>query len=308
MIGPLAIAPAVPVQLDTLADGIEALAGLGIELAWPDGWRDRALAGRVGYLAGPDALRWGVLVEALALQPQLLWMVRGGYGCLRTLLAAREAGHDLFAGPPVPIWGFSDGTALLAAWDRAGWPAWHAPPLTQIPRLDEPSRARLRAVWHADHVGAFEDLEVLVPGEARGPLGGGNLCILASLVGTPWEADLRGRLVVIEDTGEKAYKVDRLMMQLKASGALADIAGLVIGEFVNVHPDQAAGIDAFFEELAPTLGVPVVRRLPVGHHEANAPLPFGRATGWEGVLEAPAAGPQDGGQSGLGVLRFERCG
>lgn len=299
MIGPLAIAPAGPVAADTLDDGLAALASMEITLAWPEGWRDRALTGRTGYLAGDDTHRWRCIADALEQGPEALWMARGGYGCIRTLQAAQDAGHDLFAGPPVPLWGFSDGTALLAAWDRAGWPAWHAPPITQIGRLDISSRARLRAVWHANHPGAFEGLEVLVPGQARGPVGGGNLCVLGSLVGTPWAADLRGRIVLLEDTGEKAYRVDRLVTQMVLAGAFEGIAALVLGEFVNIHAAQAEAIDRFFEDLAPRLGVPVVRRLPVGHHVSNAPLPFGRATGWEAVLDATA-------DDGSGALRFER--
>ena len=285
----LPLAPAGPLKPDTLAGGLDAMVDMGIDFDWPEGWRDRLLA-RYDYLAGPDEARARTLADALALGPDAIWLARGGYGCIRTLQAADALDLDLFAGDPVPLWAFSDGTALLARWDRAGWPAWHAPPATQFPRLDERSRARVRAAWHADQVMPFEGLETLAPGHAEGPLAGGNLCVLASLVGTPWQADLRGRIVLLEDTGERAYKVDRLFTQLAYAGCFEGIAGLVLGRFTHISDDQAEGIERFFARTAATLGVPVVRGLPVGHDVDNAPLPYGQGSPWRARLEAPPEG------------------
>ena len=247
---------------------------LEIGLTWPDGWRDRILAAE-GYLAGSDEQRADQLVDALALGGHDLWMARGGYGCIRTLDVDRLRTRNLFIGPPGTLWGFSDGTVLLAAWDRAGWPAWHAPPISQLPRLDDASLARVHRAWHEGTVAAFSALRGLAPGTASGPLAGGNLCVLASCVGTPWAADLRGRIVLLEDTGEAPYKVDRLMTQLVTSGALEGCAGVILGAFTDVTEEQRSAIDAFFQNLAPTLGVPVAAGLPVGHGAAHAPLPYG---------------------------------
>ena len=285
----LSLAPAGPLRPDTLDDGLAAMEAMNIAFLWPDGWRDRLLT-RYHHLAGSDEERARCLSDAIDLSPDAIWLARGGYGCIRTLEAAQALGLQLFDKPPVPLWAFSDGTALLAAWDRAGWPAWHAPPATQFPRLDELSRARTRAAWHADQVTPFEGLETLVPGIAQGPLAGGNLCVLASMVGTPWQAELQGRIVLLEDTGERAYKVDRLVTQLAYAGCFEGIAGLVLGTFTHVTEEQSRGIDAFFERFASTLDVPVARRLPIGHDIENAPLPFGQGSEWRAQLQASDAG------------------
>ncbi len=283
----LSLAPAGPLDPTTLDAGLTAMEALGISFAWPQGWRERVLA-RADYLAGSDAARAGALHDAIVRGPDAIWLARGGYGCIRTLAAAEGMGLDLFDHDPVSLWAFSDGTALLAAWDRAGWPAWHAPPATQFPRLDALSRARVRAAWHGGHVAPFEGLETLAPGRATGPMAGGNLCVLASLVGTPWEADLRGRIVLLEDTGEYGYKVDRLVTQLALGGGLGEAAAIVLGRFTHVPDTQPALLDRFFERFASTLGIPVARGMPVGHDEDNAPLPFGRGSGLRAVLHAPA--------------------
>jgi muramoyltetrapeptide carboxypeptidase len=286
----LPLTPAGPLKAESLQAGLDAMTELGVTLTWPEGWRAR-LEERHHYLAGTDESRARMLLDAIDHGPDAIWLTRGGYGCIRTLEAAQAQDMKLFERPPVPLWAFSDGTALLAAWDRAGWPAWHAPPATQFARLDEMSRARTRAAWHVDQVTPFEGLETLVAGHAEAPLAGGNLCVLASLVGTPWQARLRGRIVLLEDTGERAYKVDRLFTQLVYAGCFEGIAGLALGTFTHVTDDQSQAIDDFFARAAPSLGVPVIRGLPLGHDVGNAPVPFGEASGWRARLEAEPDGP-----------------
>ncbi len=295
------VTPSGPARPEDLARGLELLGRWGIPASvTPMPALPPALA--PVYLAAPDAARAAQLRAALgaaggdaqgASARAAVWMARGGYGAARTLEAA---GEGLFRdAPPAPLWGFSDGTALLAAWDRAGWPAWLAPPITQLPRLDAPSARRVRAAWREGRVDPFEGLRPLRAGVARGPLGGGNLCLLASLVGTPWAAALRGRVVVVEDVGEVPYKVDRLLTQLRQAGALEGVAGLVVGEFTGVSAAQVAEIEALVARQADDLGVPAAAGLPVGHGARNAPLPVGPATGYAATLEVPVGGGAAGG-------------
>ena len=292
----LPISPSGPLAAETLDEGLAELDAMGIPWGFAPGGRAAALA-REGWFAGDDSHRAGALLAAADAGGRALWMARGGYGAVRTLEAL---GEGVFDRQPVELWGFSDGTVLLAAWDRAGWPAWMAPPLSQLARLDEPSRARVRAAWHAGYVEAFEPgLRTLVPGRGRGPLGGGNLCVLVSTLGTPWAADLRGRVVILEDTGEPAYKIDRMFTQLRLAGALEEAAALVLAGFTAVTPDMAQAIEAYFVAEAPRLGIPVAWGLPIGHDVANAPLPWGRASGWTATLEARA--------DGTARLGFERA-
>ena len=276
------VSPAGPVPPKTLEEGLAALAALDVPATWDD-----ATLARERFLAGPDAARADALVAALEARPRGLWMTRGGWGSIRTLAAL---GTRLDDAPPAPLWGFSDGTALLAAWTARGWPAWHAPPIVQLPRLDELSLARVRAAVHADHVAPFEGLATLAPGDVEAPLTGGNLCVLTTLVGTPWAARLAGHVVVLEDTGEPAYKVDRMLTQLRLAGAFDGVAGFVFGAFTKVRDVEIAWITELATELARDLGVPAAWGLPVGHDTQNAPLPFGLGGGYRARLEATPDG------------------
>jgi muramoyltetrapeptide carboxypeptidase len=292
----LLVSPAGPIKEEVLDKGLASAAELGIAIEWPPGWRDNILS-EDGFLAGSDVLRAATLLEALTSRANALWMARGGYGCIRTLQTSTSLAGGFFAQRPVPLWGFSDGTALLAAWDRAEWPAWHAPPISQLPRLDAPSRARTLAAWATGEVPPFEGLEIQVPGQATAPLAGGNLAVLASLVGTPWAADLRDRIVVLEDIGEAPYAIDRLLTQMILSGAFEGTLGFAIGQFTGLS-DRAKeeAHRVVLERLVP-LGLPMATGLPIGHESANAPLPYGAGSGRLAMLDVP--------RDGEACLRFE---
>lgn len=269
------VTPASPVGDEALMAGVSAARELGLEAEVEV--TGVALDGR-HYLAGDDALRAGVLMRALSACEQV-WMARGGYGSGRLVV---EAGHALRESWSGSLWGFSDGTVLLArahAWGRA---AWSAPPLVQVPRLDPESRARLVAAMQFGVVAPFSGLEVMrreagdTGGEVEGEVFVANLAVLASLCGTALMPSLEGALLVVEDVNEPAFRVDRFFWQLMAAGALRGIVGLVAGHFTGVDERERAAIAAVLVEVGGVLGVPVVSGLPVGHGEANACLPIGR--------------------------------
>jgi muramoyltetrapeptide carboxypeptidase len=292
----LLVSPAGPIKEEVLDQGLQAAADLGITIEWPPGWRDNIL-NEDGFLAGNDVLRAASLLEALTLEANALWMSRGGYGCIRTLETSTSLAGGFFTQRPRPLWGFSDGTALLAAWDRAGWPAWHAPPISQLPRLDAPSRARTLAAWATGEVPAFDGLEIQVPGQATAPLAGGNLAVLASLIGTPWAADLRDRIVLLEDIGEAPYAIDRLLTQMILSGAFEGALGFCIGQFTGLSDRaKAQANEVVLQRLIP-LGLPMATGLPIGHESANAPMPYGAGAGRLAMLDVP--------DQGEAHLRFE---
>lgn len=281
------IAPAGPLVPAALDAALAAAAALGIPVA-PFERGPLTTGAGAWHLAGSDAERAARLVAAAQATRRGLWMARGGFGSARTLAALGAEALDAL--PPTPLWGFSDGTALTAAWARRGRPAWYAPPLVQLPRLDAPSRARLVAAMEGGEVADLDGLSPIACGVARGPLAGGNLCVLASLTGTPWAAELSGAIVVLEDVGEPAYKVDRLLTQLRLAGAFHGVVGLAFGAFTDVDEAEAARVDRVLDAFARDLGVPAARGLPVGHGAANAALPFGRGAGYLGALEVDAHG------------------
>lgn len=292
----LLISPAGPIQEDVLDRGLAKAVELGISIDWPTGWRENVLHAD-GLFAGSDLQRARWLREAIDGDHDDIWMSRGGYGCIRTLEAS-ETPRGFLAGARSPtLWGFSDGTALLAAWDRAGWPAWHAPPVSQLPRLDDLSRASLELAWKTGQAAPILELTTQVAGQARGPIGGGNLAVLASCLGTPWAADLRDRIVLLEDVGEAPYAIDRMLTQLILGGAFDGALGFVIGQFTGLSDRSRSQADEVINERLVPLGLPMVTGLPVGHESANIPLPFGAGSKLLAVLEART--------DGHGLIQFE---
>jgi len=268
------IAPAGPVPAARLAQ----VEGLYAQF----GYRARLFPGchhDTGYLAGDDAARLADLHAALADdEVAAVHCVRGGYGSMRLLpdidLALLRRSRKLLIG-------YSDITALHALWFREGLPSLHAP----MPASDllspggEADRdalfAALQRGWAAGDVllplpdtapGLFH------PGQAEGPLIGGNLSLVAALLGTPWAWPAQGGILFLEDVNEEPFRVDRLLTQLKLSGVLDAVAGIVLGSF-----SEAAAPDAVLRQTLLPLGKPLLSNWPSGHGTPNRPLPLGLA-------------------------------
>lgn len=277
-------APAGPVDPEALDSGRVALERLGFEVVSRDGVLDRD-----GYLAGSDERRAGELMD-LVLDPDVdaILCARGGYGCHRILdrldaKAFREAAK--------PLVGYSDITTLLL-WQRkhAGLLGIHGPMCEKPGSLDgEAGSALVRALQGTGPLPRYEG-ETVASGWAEGRLVGGSLSVCVASLGTPWEIDTRGAIVMLEDVTELPYRIDRMLQQLRAAKKFDQAAGLALGQFTDCdderHPDWT--VDRLVEELAARLEIPVVKGLPFGHGEVNRPWPFaGRAAldGARGELE-----------------------
>ena len=115
-------------------------------------------------------------------------------------------------------------------------------------------------------------------GTAVGRLVGGNLALLAALMGTPYAPDYRGALLVLEDVGEPAYRIDRMLTQLRLGGALAQIAGLVVGHFTEAAPGHElspSSLDLLVAEAADVADVPAIAGAPLGHIDDQWTIPLG---------------------------------
>ncbi len=254
----------------------EALdAGVAVLASW--GYRPARLPG-VGatsrYLAGPDSVRRADLEAAFSGAWDAVWMARGGYGLTRLLAAL-----DLDRLAPVPFFGFSDGTALLDPLAARGRPAVHAPVLTSLAtHVDDASRERLRALLAGEGCAPLVGTPLCGPvTPVEGTLRGGNLCMLASLCGTPWQPRLDGAILLLEEVGEAPYRIDRMVTQLRAAGVLDGVRGVALGTFTGaVAPDGADwSVEDVLRDLFAPLGVPVVAGLPVGHGTSNAAIVLG---------------------------------
>ena len=229
------------------------------------------------YLGGADAERIQDLNAALADDSiDAVWCVRGGYGSMRILPHVDWAS---LARRPRALIGFSDVTALhAAASTRCGLVTYHSP--TARGALTEFSRDSLvRAVIERrDSCGRAEGARVVRGGRAHGRLVGGNLALLAALAGTPFAPDFRNGLLVLEDVGEPAYRIDRMLTQLRLAGALAQIAGLVVGHFTEAAPGHelsSHSLDLLVAEAADVAGVPAIVGAPLGHIDDQWTIPLG---------------------------------
>ena len=229
-----------------------------------------------GYLAGPDALRLADLHAALADdEVAAIHCLRGGYGCMRLLDGIDLA---LLRRHPKLLIGYSDITALHALWARHGLPSLHAPmPASDLvkPGREEDAAALLHVLRHGLRAG--DALAPVLPagalhvgGQAEGLLVGGNLSLVAALLGTPWAWELRGAILFLEDVNEELYRVDRLLTQLRLAGALDAVAGFVLGSFT----EEASPTQLLHDTLVP-LGKPLLGGWPSGHGTPNRPLPMG---------------------------------
>lgn len=234
-------------------------------------------SGRTGYFSASDADRLADLNRALRDdRVDAIWCLRGGYGAMRLL-----SGIDYTAlrRNPRALIGFSDITALhCAVQAECDVMSYHGPSARSS--IDEFSRSSLtRALTHQESCGAAPNARVLREGHARGRLAGGNLALIASLVGTRWAARLDGALLVLEDVNEATYRIDRMLQQLLLSGSLEGCRGIIFGECTSC-PEEADGggsrtLDEVLTEVAESLGVPCMAGIPLGHIASQWTIPLG---------------------------------
>ncbi|MDB4881930.1 MAG: hypothetical protein JWL95_696 [Gemmatimonadetes bacterium] len=232
---------------------------------------------RHGYLGGSDAERLHDLNAALGDESvDAVWCVRGGYGVTRLLA---HIDYASLTRRPRAVIGYSDITAFHAAvGTRCELVSYHGP--TARGELSELSRSSLvrATVERGDPCGVAPDARTIRSGRAHGRLVGGNLSLLAALAGTPYAPDYRGALLVLEDVGEPAYRIDRMLVQLAQSGALAQIAGLVVGHFTEATPGHELperSLDILLRDAAEIAGVPAIAGAPIGHIQDQWTLPLG---------------------------------
>jgi muramoyltetrapeptide carboxypeptidase len=266
------VAPAGPASAEAVAAAPAALQALGYEVRlFP------ACHARDGFLAGDDAVRLADLHAAFS-DPEIAAIVclRGGYGSGRLL---DRIDWDLLARHAKPFVGYSDITALHAQFSNRGIPSFHGPMLTsdlakpECDALTTASLAALRDGWRAGDLlaPALGPAALRIGGRVDGRLVGGNLSLIAALMGTPWALNVRDAILFIEDVSEEPYRVDRLLLQLRLGGLLDQARGFVLGGFTGC--EQAP--DAVLRDYLLPLGKPVLGGWPAGHCQPNTLLPLG---------------------------------
>jgi muramoyltetrapeptide carboxypeptidase len=268
-----------PAEAEKIGEAIERLRAHGFRVK-----PGKHLEERDGYLAGTDEERAGDLQAAFA-DPEVdaVLALRGGYGSIRLLplldYAAIRAAQK-------PFIGYSDNTALhLALYKESGLVSFHGPnaseaflpgnEMTFLHTLFRPEwlRQATNLFFRAGATGKHP--KTLVPGKVSGPLLGGNMTCLLRLVGTPYEPDFRGAILFLEDTGEKAYRVDGMFTHLRLAGILEQIGGLVLGKFDHCEEPERWRIEGCLKREAERIGVPCVADAPIGHMPEQIIVPHG---------------------------------
>lgn len=263
------VAPSSPFDRDQALEGIGWLS-TRYEVAWGPG-----IFSREGFLAGTDERRYDELAHAFE-DPSIDAIVaaRGGYGLSRI---AHRLPWDRLVASPKWLVGFSDITALHVEAAARGLASIHASMVCGIGRAELPERERFADLLERPLAERrFDGLVTVREGRAEGPLFGGNLCMLHAAAASNRLRVPEGAIVLLEDVGERPYRIDRMLTNLVVGGHFASVAGFVLGDFTDCGPgpDGVCVEDVLRERLEP-LGLPLVTGLPIGHGARNEGVVLG---------------------------------
>lgn len=268
------IAPAGPATLDT-DKALQWMRARGYSLKVYPGVYEKD-----GYLAGSDEVRLGDLHAAFAdSEVDAIICLRGGYGTPRLL---DSIDFELLRDNAKPFIGYSDITALHLAISRyAGFVTFHGPMLNAdlLGGKQQPTefsffnmlRGQVRAGAVLAHPVAYP-LTTVEPGVSHGRLLGGNLAMIAATMGTPYEIDAEGVILLIEDINEPLYRIDRLLTQLRLAGTLHKLRGVLVGDVAGV---DVAALERLLKQTFEPLKIPVLSGWRSGHCDPNLTLPMG---------------------------------
>lgn len=241
-----------------------------------------------GYLSGTDEIRANDINEMFAdKEVNGIICLRGGYGTPRIL---DLIDYKIIEDNPKVFVGYSDITALhIAFTQKSNLVTYHGPMVTSdiIGNFSKFSKDSLfKAIMNTEPMGKIsnpegEEIKMLNGGVTEGIIIGGNLSLIVATIGTPYEVDLKGKILFIEEIGEDPYKVDRMMNQLRLSGKLKEAEGIILGDFNNCengkHNESLTLEQIFNDHIKPT-GKPTIYNLKAGHCEPMVTLPFGVRT------------------------------
>jgi muramoyltetrapeptide carboxypeptidase len=263
-----------------MARGVARLREAGCELSGLD-----VLDRVASRFAGSDAARaadLNALATADAL-PDVVLAVRGGYGATRLLEHLRyDALRERLAGSATVLVGHSDFTAIqLALFARSGLVTFGGPMLGPDFGAEVVSELTLAHFWdtvRAPQAQAHWSTDATDGLDVSGPLWGGNLAMLCSLLDTPYFPRIEGGILFVEDVGEPSFRIERLLYQLHLSGVLRRQRALLLGHFSQCrssHYDNGYALADGFAQLRQVAGIPVIGGLPFGHEPDKFTLPFG---------------------------------
>lgn len=263
------IAPSSPFDPAKFHKGIAVLADMGLRPVF-----SAQVFEKKEYLAGSDTHRARLIHESFT-DPDVkgIFCARGGYGALR-LLPLIDFGV-VSAHPKIFI-GCSDISVLLNIfYAQCGLVTFHGPMMESLGMATQATRQALADALFSDNpiIVASEHPVTINAGLSSGIVSGGNLTTLCHLMGTPYQPDFSGHILMLEDVGEQPYRIDRMLTHIRLAGCFEGLAGLVLGSFKNCgEMDQVYRI---FEELFADDAIPILAGFDMGHEEPNLTIPLG---------------------------------
>lgn len=281
------ISPSSPPNLENLKRALHFLEERGLKVKM-----GKSVERVHGYLAGTDEERLADLHEALQ-DPEVKGIIcaGGGFGAARY---AEQINTEFMTKHPKILWGYSDITILHTVFGKfSNSVTFHGPMLASDVGTDnfhELSRRQFNQLFEPIELQYTEEiapLTTLTGGIARGEIVGGNLSLLVNSLGTSYEIDTKGKLLLVEDVDEEPYRVDGLLNQLRQAGKLKDAAGIVVGDFARAEPVKrkvSLTLDEVLQHYLGNLEKPVVSGFKIGHCEPHFAIPLGV----DAVLDADA--------------------
>ena len=262
------IAPAGVFDRSAFEDGLGYLERRGFEVRITDRIFDA-----YRYYAGTDDERLAELNSALGESgTKAIWVARGGYGSGRLL--SRTHFSDLAQSK----WliGFSDITAMHLYWQSKGVVSIHGANITTLPTWGDDAREELFSLLYGPVGMDFRGEAVRVAETVSAPTIGGNLSVIASLIGTDLLPSFSGKIVVLEDIGERAYRLDRMLFQMKAAGVFDGALGVAVGQLTRCESGTAeySALNVLTEGLD-KLGIPIITKVELGHESTARPMLLG---------------------------------
>ena len=278
-----------PLSRGDFNDGIQSIESLGFEVsATIDPCRAFESKDFMFACESPEVRASGFMQLIEDDSVGALISVRGGYGAVEVLPLLN---YEKIAAARKPIIGYSDITTLLSAvYQTTGLPTIHGAMLRKEFKEREDDKEmqesvdNLLALISNPNFALAQSCDVVRGGVARGEAVVGNLSILISLIGTPWEPSLDNKILFLEDVGEAPYRVHRMLNHLRFAGKLDRLSGLVFGRFSDSEPIDGPTIDEVLEgsinDIFSHYGFPVLKGFPFGHSDEklrgkNLPIPFG---------------------------------
>lgn len=271
------IAPSSPISEKALKIGVHKIKEMGYRVKLGTNvFREN------GYLAGTDKERLADFHEMiLDSNVKAIFFARGGYGSARIAHSINYA--DVKNNPKI-IWGYSDITYLhTAIRQKTGLVTFHGPMVESdmgTDNFNELSLSMFEQLLKPTKLiysESISPLKVLSAGKATGKLVGGNLSLLVSTIGTPFEIDTKNKILFIEDIGESPYEVDRMLNQLKMSNKLSEVTGIVIGDFAKTESKKGPTLtlDQVFNHYLNNELIPVMSGFKIGHCTPHFAIPLG---------------------------------